>query len=106
MSVFSSSSIHNVIPPETAAKWLDFLLGQDWKKSPHIGFSATILGRLSGDRERDLNLVERDKILSMLQENRAPKSWARLIEEVTELEESDAKRIFGEALPPGLKLLD
>ncbi|RUM53461.1 MAG: molecular chaperone DnaK [Methylococcus sp.] len=99
-------SIHNVIPPETAAKWLDFLLGQDWKKSPHIGFAATILGRLSGDRERDLNLVERDKILSMLQENRAPKSWARLIEEVTELEESDAKRIFGEALPPGLKLLD
>lgn len=99
-------SIHTVIPPHTASQWLGVLLAQDWKKSPHIGFAATILGRMSGDRERDLGAEERLRILNKLQESKAPQSWIQLIGEVTELEESDAKRIFGEALPPGLKLLE
>ncbi|MGH8559902.1 MAG: Hsp70 family protein [Methylococcales bacterium] len=99
-------SVHNVIPPDTASQWLGVLIEQDWKKSPHIGFAVTILGRMSGDRERDLNEDHRLRILAKLQETKAPQSWSQLVREVTELEESDAKRIFGEALPPGLKLLE
>lgn len=99
-------SIHNVIPPDVASRWLEVLIDQDWKNSPHIGFAATLLGRMSGDRERDLNPGQRRRILTRLQETKAPQSWSQLVSEVTELEESDAKRIFGEALPPGLRLLD
>ncbi len=99
-------SIHNVIPPHIASRWLEILLGQDWKNSPHIGFAATILGRMSGDRECDLDSGQRRRIQAKLQEAKAPQSWSQLVSQVTELEETDAKRIFGEALPPGLKLLD
>ena len=99
-------SIHNVIPPDIAGKWLDAILEPDWKNSPHTGFAATLLGRMSGDRERDLNIEQRQRILSKLEESKAPQSWSRLVGEVTDLEESDAKHIFGEALPPGLQLLD
>ncbi|MGH8547543.1 MAG: Hsp70 family protein [Methylococcales bacterium] len=99
-------SVHNVIPPDTASRWLEVLLAPDWKRLPHIGFAATILGRMSGDRERDLDADSRQRILTRLQETKAPQSWSQLVSQVTELEESDAKRIFGEALPPGLKLLD
>lgn len=98
-------SNHNVITPDTATRWLDVLLTHDWKKAPHIGFAATIMGRMSGDRERDLDSKQRNRILAKLQETKAPQSWSKLVEEVTELDESDAKRIFGEALPPGLKLV-
>ncbi len=99
-------SIHNVIPPDIAIRWLGILIEQDWKRSPHIGFAATILGRMSGDRQRDLDEETRLRILAKLQETKTPQSWSQLISEVTELEESDAKRIFGESLPPGLKLLE
>lgn len=99
-------SIHNVIDPDTASQWLKVLLNQDWKKSPHIGFAATIIGRMSGDRERDLEVEQRQRILTKLQESKAPRSWHQLVEEVTKLDESDTKRIFGEALPPGLRLVE
>ena len=99
-------SIHNVVPVETTSEWLNILLKHDWKKKQHIGFAATLLGRMSGDRERDLSQQNRDRVLQRLREIKAPASWCGLIEQVTELDESDTKRIFGEALPPGLKLLD
>ncbi len=99
-------STHNVIPVKTANEWLKFLLHQDWKKKQHIGFAATMLCRMSGDRERDIEQIDRDKVLRQLRETKAPASWSKLIEQVTQLDESDSKRIFGEALPPGLKLLD
>lgn len=98
-------STHNVVPTDTVTQWLEFLFNHDWKKRQHIGFAATMLCRLSGDRERDIKQADRDKVLQRLSEIKAPASWSKLIEQVTQADESDTKRIFGEALPPGLKLL-
>jgi len=36
---------------------------------------------------------------------KAPASWLHMIEEVVELDEVDTGRVFGEALPPGLRLV-
>jgi uncharacterized protein YjeT (DUF2065 family) len=36
----------------------------------------------------------------------APKSWQTMVREVMQLEEADERRVFGESLPPGLRLLD
>lgn len=98
-------SAHNVVPREVAAAWLRQALALDWKQAPPAAFAATLLARRSGDRERNLDDDLRDQVSQRLRLIKAPESWLRMVEEVVELDESDQKRVFGEALPPGLKLL-
>ncbi|MDD2724125.1 MAG: hsp70 family protein [Methylovulum sp.] len=98
-------SSHNVIPPETVSIWLLRMMQEDWKKSPPIGFASALIARMSGDRSRDIDEDLRVQISSKLRLSKAPASWVELIEEVKELDEKDEKQIFGEALPPGLKLI-
>ncbi|MGB2683234.1 MAG: hypothetical protein WBE39_18225, partial [Candidatus Competibacter sp.] len=68
-------------------------------------FAAALLARLSGDRERDLDDGWRARVLERLRAAKAPASWLRMVEEVADLDETDAGRVFGEALPPGLRLV-
>ena len=98
-------SAHDVVPAATAAVWLERLLALDWKVVAPAAFSATLLGRCSGDRERDLDEAQRLQVVQRLRAVKAPPSWLRMIEECVELDEADASRVFGEALPPGLRLM-
>lgn len=98
-------SSHNVIPAETAAVWIEQMLKVDWKKVPQAGFSATLIGRMSGDRARDLNESTRLQIIEKLKSSKSPLSWVEMVEAYKELDETEEKQIFGEALPPGLKLI-
>ncbi|MFZ1860018.1 MAG: hypothetical protein WBQ93_05900, partial [Candidatus Competibacter sp.] len=60
---------------------------------------------LSGDRERDLDDALRAQVSQRLRAAKSPASWLRMVEEVVELNEADAGRVFGETLPPGLRLV-
>ncbi len=99
-------SSHNVIPADVVCNWLTQILSEDWKKTPHAGFAATIIARMSGDRVRDIDESVRSKIIAKLKFSKAPLSWIEMVEHVKELDEKEEKQIFGEALPPGLKLLN
>jgi hypothetical protein len=94
------------VPRLTAESWVEALLARDWKKTPALGFAAALIARLSGDRERDLDASLRQRVLEQLKISKAPEGWTRLVAEVAELEAAERKRVFGESLPPGLKLLD
>jgi hypothetical protein len=98
-------SAHDVVPAATAAGWLERVLELDWKVVTPAAFAATLLARLSGDRERDLDELWRARVLQRLRVAKAPASWLRMVEDVVELDEADAGRVFGEALPPGLRLV-
>jgi molecular chaperone DnaK (HSP70) len=98
-------SAHGVVPRETAEEWLTTLLEHDWKKTPFAGFAAALIARMSGDRERDIENLLRQQIIARLRGSKAPDSWTEMVAEVKELNAADEKRVFGEALPPGLKLL-
>lgn len=98
-------SAHNVIAAEQVETWLPQLLQADWKKHPHIGFSAVMMSRMSGDRSRDLDDATRQQIVDKLNAAKAPAIWLEMVETVKELSETETKRVFGEALPSGLKLL-
>jgi molecular chaperone DnaK (HSP70) len=98
-------SAHNVVPRPVAETWLEQALSRDLKKDPHAGFAAALLARLSGDRERDIAPELRQKAIDRFRVARAPDSWIAMVSEVKELSEADEKRIFGEALPPGLRLI-
>ncbi|NOT13411.1 MAG: hsp70 family protein [Methylococcaceae bacterium] len=99
-------SNHNVIPADTIAIWLNHMLSEDWKKVPQIGFAATLIARMSGDRARDIDDTLRQHIIEKLKLSKSPASWMDLVETIKELDEKDEKQIFGEALPPGLKLIN
>ncbi|NOQ76969.1 MAG: Hsp70 family protein, partial [Methylococcaceae bacterium] len=98
-------SSHNVIPAETVTLWLQQILKVDWKKIPQVGFAATLIARMSGDRVRDLDESVRLEIIEKLKLSKSPASWIDMVESYKELDETEAKQIFGEALPPGLKLI-
>ena len=98
-------SAHDVTPAATAAVWLEQLLALDWRTVTPAAFAATLLARLSGDRERDLREDLRVRVAQRLRASKAPASWLRMVQEVVELDEADTGRVFGEALPPGLKLV-
>jgi len=98
-------SAHSVVIRETAEQWLTSLLEYDWKKTTFAGFAATLIARRSGDRERDVETALRQQIIARLHAAKAPESWIEMVTEVKELTEADEKRVFGEALPPGLRLL-
>ncbi|HYE35330.1 Hsp70 family protein [Methylocaldum sp.] len=98
-------SVHNVVSRVTAEEWLTKIFDRDFKKEPHAGFAAALIARLSGDRERDIDPALRQRVIERLRAGKAPDSWISMVSEVKELTEADEKRIFGEALPPGLKLI-
>jgi hypothetical protein len=95
-----------VIPPETAALWLRQIAKADWKKIPQAGFAAMLIARMSGDRARDIEEETRRQVVEKLKLAKAPSSWIDLVESYKELDEKEEQQIFGEALPPGLKLIN
>ena len=99
------SSAHEVATIEAAERWLENLLQLDWRRIEPAGFAAAHIARKTGDRSRDIGEALRQLVLHKLAAAGAPASWAAMVREVVELDQASATRMFGDALPPGLKLL-
>ncbi|MEZ8100118.1 Hsp70 family protein [Vibrio bivalvicida] len=99
-------SQHSVIPREQAEQWLPKVLEQDWQKEPMIAFAAVMICRKTGDRLFDISEDFRSQVLTKLKQSKVSESWVSLVEEVKELSESESKRVFGDALPSGLTLVN
>ena len=98
-------SAHNVVPPAQAEQWLKGVQKQDWRKNQNAAFAAVMLARVSGDRSRDLEQSLRETVVAQLRTVKAPDLWMRLVSERIQLDEAESRRVFGETLPPGLKLM-
>lgn len=98
-------SAHSVVPPETAARWLDAILALDWKKIEPAAFAAVQIARMTGDRSRDLPDDLRATVVRRLETANAPANWIAMVREAVELDAADEGRVFGESLPAGLKLI-
>ncbi len=98
-------SAHEVVDSASVAEWLTMLLALDWKKVEPAAFAATHLARMTGDRSRDIADDVRAIILARLKAVGAPPLWQAMVSEVTQLDEAVTRRMLGEALPPGLKLI-
>ncbi len=98
-------SAHNVIDKNDLHNWLPQILNEDWKNNQQAAFAAVLMSRMSGDRSRDLDKNWRDKIIQQLTDIKAPASWIEMVATVKELDEAETRRVFGEGLPVGLKLI-
>ena len=101
------ASLHHVLPPGTAQDWLAQIaaVAPDWAHDEAAAFAVAQIARATGDRARDLPGDVRLQIAEQLEAARAAPSWAAMVREVTVLGEADQRRVYGEALPPGLVLL-
>ena len=98
-------SSHDVVPAEAAAAWVNYLATLDWKHIDAAAFAAVNLARVTDDRLRDLPLVLREKIAEKLAATHAPTSWTEMVRHRVELDANTERRVLGESLPPGLKLI-
>ncbi|MEI8171136.1 MAG: Hsp70 family protein, partial [Rhodoferax sp.] len=96
---------HDVVPSETAAAWVETLLALDWKRLEPAAFAATHLARMTDDRTRDLPLALRERIMARLQSIHAPPVWIEMVRHKVALDEATERRLLGESLPPGLRLM-
>jgi hypothetical protein len=98
-------SPHDAVPEASASAWARALLALDWKKLEPAAFAATHLARVSDDRARDLPLALRAQVMARLQAINAPPIWVAMVREHVALDEAVERRLLGESLPPGLKLM-
>jgi len=98
-------SSHNVIAAAIAEKWLQQIMLEDWKKTPQAAFAATLIARMSGDRVREIAPHTRQQIIEKMKLSKVPQSWIDMVEHFKELNSAEEKQMFGETLPPGLKLI-
>jgi molecular chaperone DnaK (HSP70) len=87
-----------------AQRWLEQLLSLDWDKAEGAAFAAASLARLTGDARRDLSPELRKLVAERLTAAKCSASWIEMVLRGGELGAGDMKRVFGEALPVGLKL--
>jgi hypothetical protein len=98
-------SAHGVVPPEVAASWLDRLLALDLAATEQAAFAVAQLARFTHDRARDLSPELREHAAAALAKLRGSEHWVELVREGGKLNASEATHVFGESLPPGLRLL-
>ncbi len=116
------ASVHHVVAPEVAERWLDHLLREKWEPpssaSPKrrgaagalpadVAVRAAVqLARLTGDRARDVGERVRREVEQKLRSVSAVEEEARPLREVVAVQERDRAAFFGDALPLGLRLVD
>ncbi len=99
-------SAHQVVPRHVASQWLEKALTFDFTDAPEAAFAAALLARRSGDRERDLSEELRTQVADRLAHADQPESWVTMVREVAHLDAADERRLMGDSLPPGLRLVE
>ena len=99
-------SAHNLLTPQHIAYCLPELMDFDWRKDPNIAFAAVMMCRMTGDRALDIDEQNRNEVIAKLKASKSPDSWIQMVSEVKVLTEAETKRVFGDALPTGLRLID
>ncbi len=99
------ASVHHVVSPSTAERWIDHLLREKWEDLPTAAAAAVQLARVTDDRARDVSSRVRADVEKRLVKVGARDAWVRAVREFLPVDEADRAAFFGEGLPLGLRLL-
>ncbi|HEY6882136.1 MAG TPA: hypothetical protein VI299_29100, partial [Polyangiales bacterium] len=97
-------SAHAVVPSEVAGRWLERALSKELDAVEQAPFAVAQLARLTHDRQRDLAPALRERAEAALGRVREGQLWVKLVREGGELTVAEQGRVFGESLPPGIRL--
>ena len=100
--------LNAVLHREVVEKWLDALVTFEpahESDASSWSFCLAQLARKSGQRALDIDDAHRARVVKLLRARAASPDWIRMVEEVVEPEAAEQSRLFGEALPIGLRVL-
>jgi hypothetical protein len=100
------ASVHHVVPPHVAERWLDHLLREKWDAVPAAMAAAVQIARRTGDRARDVGDRVRQEVERRLVAAGAEPDALRVVREVVEIGDRERVAFFGDALPLGLRLVE
>jgi hypothetical protein len=100
-----AGSAHLTVPAGTVEGWIARLLASPVPRRDLV-FPLAQLARRSGDRARDVAEDVRAAALAALAEGGAAAEALRAVREVAIPSEEEEGRVFGESLPPGLRLVE
>jgi hypothetical protein len=95
--------LNTVVPLDVVGHWLDRLMG-DREPTDVDKLAVMQMARRTGDRYRDLDDKLRREVLEWMQDHDAPKHFIELVLEGGTLDSEEQGRVFGEALPQGLRI--
>ncbi len=96
--------LNEMVSLETVATWLEALLMANPTDST-TDLAVMLMARKTGDRYRDLPEDLRARCLAWFAHHSVPAHYIQLVDQVGQLDSEEADRVFGEALPKGLRLL-
>jgi molecular chaperone DnaK (HSP70) len=95
--------LNTIVPPAEAADWINRLLTTD-SGDANQSFALVNLARRTHDRFRDLDEDTRHHVLAWLTGHQASEHSLSLVRDGGQLDAEEQGRVFGEALPKGLRL--
>lgn len=94
----------DAVPAAVAERWLDRLMPLDWQTQDGADFAAVMLARVTGDPARDIDPARRRAVADRLAAIGASHHWIEMVSKATTLTDGDARRVFGDSLPAGLRI--
>jgi hypothetical protein len=98
------AKVSDVLPADVAARWVDAVLETKWHDPDKVAFDVVQLGRMTGDRARDLPAPLRKRLAAAIEKEVAAPRLVQLLTEVVPLEERERLHVLGDSIPPGLIL--
>jgi molecular chaperone DnaK (HSP70) len=97
--------LNTVVPSVRVASWLSGLIDFDRTTASSIDqFAVVQLARRTDDRYRDLSKELRQRAVDWLTDNEGSEHAIQLVRDGGELDSEEQSRVFGEALPSGLRI--
>jgi molecular chaperone DnaK (HSP70) len=100
------ASVHHVVSPGVAERWIDHLMREKWDSVPTAIAAAVALARKTGDRARDVSDATTREVEKRLIALGAKSEQVRAVREVVTVDATERAEFFGDALPIGLRLVD
>jgi hypothetical protein len=98
------ASVHHVLPPSSAERYIDHLLRERWQDVPSAPRAAMELSRFTDDRARDVSENTRREVEKRLVAVNAPAEWIQCVREFVPPSAAEGGRWFDDELPVGLVL--
>lgn len=96
--------LNSVLPLADVQRWLKVLL-EHTEASPALLLAVTQMVRKVDDRYRDIDSSTRREVVQWLEKQNAPAHYITLVKEGGSFDSEERAQVFGESLPPGLRLL-
>ncbi|NLF25795.1 MAG: Hsp70 family protein [Deltaproteobacteria bacterium] len=97
-----------VIEPAQVESWFSEIAKLDWNRPLYRNLNAAFAQacRLTGDRARDISAACRDQVAKKIKASRGTKKQLEVLTHTLTFSSADQSRLFGDALPAGLRLAE